>query len=103
MVVVKWLLILIAVGLLAWGCRDAMERALIYVPTRDMVGTPADVALTFRDVWFLTEDQARLHGWFVQGRAPLTLLWCHGNAGNVSHRLDQLREDRKSTRLNSSH
>ena len=92
MMVVKWLLILIAVGLLAWGCREAMERALIYMPTRDMVGAPADVALAFRDVWFRTEDQARLHGWFVPGRVPLAMLWCHGNAGNVSHRLDQLRE-----------
>jgi len=92
MVVVKRLFILLGVGLLGWGCRDALERALIYVPTRAMIGTPADLALAYRDVWFRTEDHVRLHGWFVPGRVPLTLLWCHGNAGNVSHRLDNIKE-----------
>lgn len=88
----RWLPLVIGAGLLVWGCRDAMERALIYVPVRELAGTPADLALAYRDIWFQTEDQVRLHGWFVPGRAPLTLLWCHGNAGNISHRLHNIKE-----------
>ena len=88
----RWLPLVIGAGLLAWGCRDAMERALIYAPVRELAGTPADLALAYRDIWFQTEDQVRLHGWFVPGRAPLTLLWFHGNAGNISHRLHNIKE-----------
>lgn len=88
----KWFLILLGVGLLVWGCRDAMERSLIYAPMRELVGTPADLALAYRDVWFQAEDQVRLHGWLVPGRLPLTLFWFHGNAGNISHRLDNIRK-----------
>jgi len=32
-----------------------------------------------------------LHGWLYKDDDPIaTLLWCHGNAGNISHRLDNL-------------
>jgi uncharacterized protein len=73
------------------GCRESIERGLIYFPERTLVGNPTDVGLRFRDVWFRARDGVRLHGWFVPGRVPTTLLWCHGNAGNISHRLDNLR------------
>lgn len=85
-------LFLLAVGLLAWGCRETVERALIYVPIRELAGTPADFGLPYRDVWFEAEDGVRLHGWLIPGARPMTLLWCHGNAGNISHRLDNIRE-----------
>jgi fermentation-respiration switch protein FrsA (DUF1100 family) len=91
MVAMKWIFILLGVALLAWGCREALERSLIYVPSRELAGTPADFGLAYREVWFRAEDQVRLHGWLVPGRVPLTLLWCHGNAGNISHRLDNIR------------
>lgn len=88
----RLLLLLLAVGLLAWGCRDVVERAFIYYPVRELAGTPANLGLTYQDVWFQAEDGIRLHGWLVPGTRPLTLLWCHGNAGNISHRLDNIRE-----------
>jgi fermentation-respiration switch protein FrsA (DUF1100 family) len=88
----RWPLILLGCGLLVSGCREALERSLIYMPRRELVGTPADLGLAYSDVWFQTDDHVRLHGWLVPGRHPLTLLWFHGNAGNISHRLDNLRE-----------
>ena len=88
----KWALIALGIGLLTWGCRETVERALIYFPSRELVGTPATVGLTYRDVWFHAEDGVRLHGWYVPARLPITLLWCHGNAGNISHRLDNIEE-----------
>ncbi|MBI4611189.1 MAG: alpha/beta hydrolase [Candidatus Rokubacteria bacterium] len=88
----KWALILLGVGVLMWGCRETVERALIYVPSRELIGSPETMGLTYRDVWFEAEDGVRLHGWYVPGRLPITLLWCHGNAGNISHRLDNIRE-----------
>ncbi len=47
--------------------------------------------LPLTDVWFDTDDGVRLFGWYVDAgpRRP-TLLWCHGNAGNLIHRLENL-------------
>lgn len=38
-------------------------------------------------------DTVRVYGWLVvaSSRAPV-MLWCHGNAGNITHRLENLAE-----------
>jgi fermentation-respiration switch protein FrsA (DUF1100 family) len=49
--------------------------------------------LPLQEVWFDSSDGVRLFGWYVEARdAPGVLLWCHGNAGNIIHRLDNLAE-----------
>ena len=57
--------------------------------------------LPLQDVWFESEDGMRLFGWYVEARGaeagsagltPGVLLWCHGNAGNIIHRLENLAE-----------
>lgn len=68
------------------------ERAFIYYPVRELTGTPASFGLAYRDVWFQADDGVRLHGWLIPGARPTTLLWSHGNAGNIGHRLDKIRE-----------
>ena len=48
--------------------------------------------LPLEDVWFQAADGARLFGWYVEAPADRpVILWCHGNAGNVINRLDNLR------------
>ena len=66
------------------------EDFLIFQPSQDMIGTPADLGMAYEDVYFSTEDNIQLHGWFVPGRRDVTWLWSHGNAGNISHRLENL-------------
>ncbi len=47
--------------------------------------------LPLEDTWFRAEDGTRLFGWYLEPlNAEAVLLWCHGNAGNIIHRLDQL-------------
>lgn len=77
------------------GCGSAVERSFIYYPTRRLEATPADYGLPFEDVRLAAEDGVYLHAWYVPGRRAVTLLWCHGNAGNISHRLDNLRRLRE--------
>ena len=49
--------------------------------------------LPLEDVWFQSADGTKLFGWYVEARADAgVLLWCHGNAGSVIHRLESLRE-----------
>ena len=70
------------------------QHGMVYQPSvgaRSISATPADRNLTFEDVWLTTEDGERLHGWFVPAAANprnRTVLFFHGNAGNISHRLD---------------
>ncbi|HSE95952.1 MAG TPA: alpha/beta hydrolase [Methylomirabilota bacterium] len=80
-----------ALGFLG-GCGAAIERGFIYYPASLLVGTPRDLGLPFEDVHPVAADGVRLHGWFVPGPRAVTLLWCHGNAGNISHRLENLGE-----------
>jgi fermentation-respiration switch protein FrsA (DUF1100 family) len=47
--------------------------------------------LPLQEVWFESADGVRLFGWYVEARgAPGVMLWCHGNAGNLIHRLENL-------------
>ncbi|MCS6896482.1 MAG: alpha/beta hydrolase [Nitrospira sp.] len=47
--------------------------------------------LPLEDVWFQSGDGVRLFGWYVESRADRpVMLWCHGNAGNIIHRLENL-------------
>lgn len=64
-------------------------NALLYFPSRALTQTPADSGLTYRDLELTTVDGERLHGWWVQRRAPALghVLLCHGNAGNVADRV----------------
>ncbi|MDH5642126.1 MAG: alpha/beta hydrolase [Nitrospira sp.] len=48
--------------------------------------------LPLEDVWFQSIDGVRLFGWYVEAQADRpVVLWCHGNAGNIIHRLDNLK------------
>jgi uncharacterized protein len=69
---------------------NPLER-LIFYPEAELAGTPANLGLSYQDAAFPAQDGVRLHGWYVPGRRAETLLWFHGNAGNISHRLDNLR------------
>ncbi|MES9970895.1 MAG: alpha/beta hydrolase [Candidatus Thiodiazotropha sp.] len=61
------------------------------LPSRRVAATPHQVGLAFESVSLMTEDNVRLHGWFLPHEEPRgTLLFFHGNAGNISHRLESL-------------
>ena len=64
------------------------QGRLVYYPEKEIVATPGDIGLEYRDVFFETEDGVKLHGWYVPVEdARGTLLFCHGNAGNISGRV----------------
>lgn len=71
-----------------------MDKGTVFFPDPHLVGTPADWGIAFEEVWFEASDGVALHGWFApaphEAEAPATLVWFHGNAGNISHRLENL-------------
>ena len=72
-----------------------MQGRMLYlpnVPGRTLTMTPADAGLGYQDISIEAVDGVTLHGWFVTGRSSRVLLFFHGNAGNISHRLDSIRQ-----------
>jgi fermentation-respiration switch protein FrsA (DUF1100 family) len=68
------------------------ENSRVYHPMRQLQATGAELGRPFEDVFFKTSDSLELNGWFFPAtanspRAQLVFLNCHGNGGNISHRL----------------
>jgi fermentation-respiration switch protein FrsA (DUF1100 family) len=74
------------------------QSRFVFFPDRVLAGDPGDVGLGFEEVWLDSGGQ-RIHGWFIPAEpaeaaeAPrATLLFCHGNGGNIGHRLDSIKQ-----------
>ena len=97
MVNVIWSILLLAGGLYSALCLYLFlaQTSLIFfpnTPSRELTASPADIDLEFESVSIKTGDQVTLHGWFIPASEEKgTLLFFHGNAGNISHRLDSLK------------
>ena len=78
----------LAIGLLAKFTN--VINQFIYFPERTIFQDPGDFGLEFEDVYLETSDGVRIHGWFVPGSGGTTLVWFHGNGGNISHRVDNI-------------
>jgi fermentation-respiration switch protein FrsA (DUF1100 family) len=83
------------VAVLAYGALVALmwllQDRFIFFPQagRDAATTPAARGLPFDDVEVATPDGPKLHAWWIPAeRARGTVLLLHGNAGNISHRID---------------
>jgi fermentation-respiration switch protein FrsA (DUF1100 family) len=64
---------------------------LANMPSRELTASPKDIGLEFENITLTTSDEERLHGWFVPAdSARGVVLFFHGNAGNISHRLDSI-------------
>ncbi len=75
-----------------------MQGRMLYlaeVPGRTLTMTPTDAGMEYQDVSIATTDGVMLHGWFIAGRSSRVLLFFHGNAGNISHRLDSIAQFRE--------
>lgn len=67
-----------------------MIASLIFFPEKTFYEKPADYDLAFEDVCLQTEDGVSLHGWYLPAAEnKATLLFFHGNAGNLSGRLSK--------------
>lgn len=66
-----------------------LEDRFLYFPVRRLDATPAAYRLRSEELRLTTSDGVRLHGWWIRGRGGRVVLLFHGNAGNISHRLDR--------------
>ena len=87
-----WIVIIVAgVYIIFGGLLFVFQSRYIYYPERILSANPGSIGLQFESVSFETTDGVKLSGWFVPSEnARGVILFCHGNAGNISHRLDSI-------------
>ena len=67
-----------------------IEQHSIFFPMKEMTVTPAAAGLTYEDIYFRTGDGKLLNAWHIPAKeAAFTVILCHGNAGNISHRIEK--------------
>ena len=103
--------IVVTVALLAASVRYIESKSIFY-PVRSIAATPAALGLAFEDVFIKTQDNVTINAWLVKsssrrpevpspqgaygrGEEPTgtqrgTLIFCHGNAGNIGDRLEKI-------------
>ena len=64
-----------------------------HIPTRDLVADPNDIGLDYENLNLITADNERLHAWYIPAQIDetKTVAFFHGNAGNISHRLETIK------------
>ena len=87
-----WIVIIIAGAYIIFaGSLFIFQSHYIYYPVRVLATDPGSIGLNFESVSFETTDGIKLSGWFIPGEnARGVILFCHGNAGNISHRLESI-------------
>jgi alpha-beta hydrolase superfamily lysophospholipase len=67
------------------------QSRLMYFPDRGLISTPHEIGARYEAITFQTEDRVDLSAWFVPADdSKGVILFCHGNAGNISHRIGYL-------------
>jgi len=68
-----------------------LELRNIFFPMRTLETTPKSIGLDYEDVFFKAGDGVILNGWLIRKPVAVsTLIFFHGNAGNISHRLEKI-------------
>ena len=68
-----------------------MQPTFLYRPVREVPYTPRELGLDFESVVFKSGDGLQLSGWYIPVKnSKFTMLFCHGNGGNIMHRLDSI-------------
>ena len=92
------LIVYIAFGLLVY----LRQGHFVFVPSKSVSNTPAYLKIPFQEVTLRTTDNESIAAWFIPcdstseftggkgaENAP-TVLFCHGNAGNIGDRLESI-------------
>jgi len=66
---------------------------LLYQPTAEIAITPLEAGLRYEEIDFRAADGVWLNGWYIpsRGKDSMAVLFFHGNAGNISYRLESAR------------
>ncbi len=84
------LISLIGAFLLLWGYARFLETHRLFFPLATIEFTPENAGLAYEELWLPSGDGVKLNGWFIPAEnAFYTILFFHGNGGNISQRLEK--------------
>ncbi len=90
----KSIILILLAGVIIFICfYSQIENFFVFHPQTELDMTPDRMGLHHESIFFDAADGTKLHGWFfpLSGKSPV-ILFCHGNAGNISHRLHNIQE-----------
>jgi fermentation-respiration switch protein FrsA (DUF1100 family) len=68
------------------------QDSMLFFPEKIIWQTPKSIGLEYEEVSLTTKDGVVINGWFIPAENEKgVVLFCHGNAGNVSDRLDSIK------------
>ena len=69
-----------------------MIQSMLFFPEKEFLEQPADYGLCVEDVYPITADHVKLHGWYFEApKTKAVLLFLHGNAGNIAGRIHKVK------------
>jgi fermentation-respiration switch protein FrsA (DUF1100 family) len=84
------------------GLAFAFQDQLLFQPSSRLIATPDAAGMAYETVRLTTDDGETLHGWWIPAAdvsretppddTAHTLLFFHGNAGNISGRLESVQQ-----------
>ena len=64
---------------------------MVFYPIKKLDATPKDWGLSYDDVELRLDDKTKISSWYLpHPQAEKTILFFHGNGGNISHRGDSI-------------
>jgi hypothetical protein len=85
------LIIIVSVYVIICAYLYFFQNRLLFYPTHDIALTPDQAGMVFEDQFFELTNGDKIHGWFIPGDSDKpTVLFLHGNGGNVGHRIEHL-------------
>jgi len=70
-----------------------IQEKIVFVPFKHLIITPDKLNMKYEDILLKSQDGVKIHGWYFENKgADYTILFLHGNAGNISHRLENVKK-----------
>lgn len=87
----KIILYLVVIFILVCVYVRYLESKSVFYPSVRLAATPQEIGLRYEDILMATRDGTAIHGWLIKApAAQSTLIFLHGNAGNIGDRLGKI-------------
>lgn len=70
------------------------QHKMVFFPGKNLVMTPDEIGLQYEDLYIQSGDNEKINAWYFPYKGSIEIpdrkvvLFCHGNAGNISHRIE---------------
>ena len=87
---IVWLFFILVAVFTAFGIYLYFNQGrMVFIPMKELVVTPEQLNMASEDVYIEVAPGEKINAWYFPGNpGRKTILFCHGNAGNISHRLE---------------